>query len=73
MAEHMIAALPRLGRSCLDEEHCTLTISTQFILSVYIVMKKLVAQKLNYLERFSGEFIDYFSLQMTVWKKKTFE
>ena len=50
MAEHMSAALPRLGPTCLGKEHYARTKTTQFILCVYVVGKNLLTQKRNYLK-----------------------
>ena len=57
MAEHMIAALSSLGPSCFDKEHCARKISTQLILSVYDMGKKLVTRERDYLQSFVRTFL----------------
>ena len=46
----MIATVTRLGPSCLSEEQRARTISTQVILSVYVVSQNLLIQEQNYLK-----------------------
>ena len=50
MAEHMSAALPRLGPTCLGKGQCARTKSTQFILCVCVVGKNLLTPERNYLK-----------------------
>ena len=57
MAEHMSAALSRLGPTCLGKEHYARTKSKQLIPCVYVVGKNLLTQDRNYLKAGARTFM----------------
>ena len=57
MAEHMSAALSRLGPTCLGKEHYARTKSKQLILCVYVVGQNILTQERNYLKTYVRTFL----------------
>ena len=54
----MITTLPRQGPSCHSEQHCARTINTEFVLSVYVVGRNILAQERNYLKTYVRTFLN---------------